>query len=516
MARLALPTPHRLAITLSLVLTLAVAMPQPAWGKHHRPIARISLAKFVAGFGHPAGFADPADPPFAHFTSPHTFSCTWLESPLHDYQCSPSPIGPLGADPWPLPFQLKHILWRGGLTPPTPPGGGWTGLASPAVAPQFLCVWDGNNVPLAELAEHYNCSFSNPQRHTFTVAEIVSVCDEEVAACNQRGNDPALPLGECETSPPCAPPYRLDAAGATDFFPLDGWYPPDIMPPDTSIAAGPSGRVAPEDVILSFGSSENGSTFACRLDGGNWEECAASQAYPDLGDGRHSIEVRATDAASNVDSTPAARAWEVDGTPPDTRLLRGPGRTTRDRTPRFRFAASEPTATFACRLDGRPFTRCRSPHTVRPLADGRYAFIVRASDSVGNDDASPARRGFTVDTTGPRLRISRRTLRLTPDGLAVLPVRCPRTELSGPCAGRLRLKTADRVNVGAGRRIVTLGKSGLRLDRGRRGLVEIELTRGARSLVGQLNRVEVRAVARLRDRVGNVATTRQELVVESP
>jgi hypothetical protein len=42
-----------------------------------------------------------------------------------------------------------------------------------------------------------------------------------------------------------------------------------------------------------------------------------------------------------------------------------------DATPAFGFGSMEPGPTFACRIDGNPFTACRSPHTTSPLAGGR-------------------------------------------------------------------------------------------------------------------------------------------------
>jgi hypothetical protein len=79
----------------------------------------------------------------------------------------------------------------------------------------------------------------------------------------------------------------------------------------------------------------------------------------------------------------------------DTILRRHPPRRTHDRTPTFRFAAGEPSASFECKLDRRPYRRCRSPFTTRPLAAGRHRFLVRARTD-NEVDPSPAAWRFRV------------------------------------------------------------------------------------------------------------------------
>jgi Ca2+-binding RTX toxin-like protein len=61
---------------------------------------------------------------------------------------------------------------------------------------------------------------------------------------------------------------------------------------------------------------------------------------------------------------------------------------------------------FECRVDGGTWTTCTSPFTTAALGDGAHTFEVRATDSHGNPDATPASRGFTVDTTPPDTTIT--------------------------------------------------------------------------------------------------------------
>ena len=81
---------------------------------------------------------------------------------------------------------------------------------------------------------------------------------------------------------------------------------------------------------------------------------------------------------------------------PQTRIGRHPGRMTRDRTPTFRFSSNLSGAAFLCKLDRRPFSRCRSPFTTPRLRPGRHVFRVKARVPGGATDRSPAVWRFRV------------------------------------------------------------------------------------------------------------------------
>jgi hypothetical protein len=86
----------------------------------------------------------------------------------------------------------------------------------------------------------------------------------------------------------------------------------DTTPPDTTIDSGPSGTVTTSSATFTFSSSEPASTFACSLDGASATACTSPKAYAGLTNGDHTFSVAATDAAGNVDVTPATAAWTVD------------------------------------------------------------------------------------------------------------------------------------------------------------------------------------------------------------
>jgi hypothetical protein len=56
----------------------------------------------------------------------------------------------------------------------------------------------------------------------------------------------------------------------------------------------------------------------------------------------------------------------------------------------FRLSANE-TASFTCSLDGAAYSPCESPTRYSDLDPGWHTFAVRAVDSAGNADPSPAK-----------------------------------------------------------------------------------------------------------------------------
>ena len=91
----------------------------------------------------------------------------------------------------------------------------------------------------------------------------------------------------------------------------------------------------------------------------------------------------------------------VDSIPPETSIDSGPSDTVNEGSASFAFSSTEPDSTFECALDGASFSGCTSPKDYTGLSDGSHTFQVRATDSAGNTDATPAERSWTVDTVAP-------------------------------------------------------------------------------------------------------------------
>jgi hypothetical protein len=87
--------------------------------------------------------------------------------------------------------------------------------------------------------------------------------------------------------------------------------PPDETAPQTSITSGAFGVIHKGKATFRFSSTEEGSTFQCKLDHRAWRACESAQVYRDLKEGRHVFRVRAIDPAGNVDPLAARRSWRV-------------------------------------------------------------------------------------------------------------------------------------------------------------------------------------------------------------
>jgi hypothetical protein len=92
--------------------------------------------------------------------------------------------------------------------------------------------------------------------------------------------------------------------------------PPDTTPPDTRIQMPKQGKkklLAGRHgyfLRVAFASTEPGSDFECRLDAGRFVPCS-SPFQKRLAAGLHRFDVRAVDAAGNVDPTPARESLRI-------------------------------------------------------------------------------------------------------------------------------------------------------------------------------------------------------------
>ncbi|MDX1621920.1 MAG: Ig-like domain-containing protein, partial [Nitriliruptorales bacterium] len=132
----------------------------------------------------------------------------------------------------------------------------------------------------------------------------------------------------------------------------------------------------------------------------NWDSTA-------VGDGSHRLRAKAYDTSGNrAASTSVVVTVSNVLEAPATSIISGPSGTVASQSATFEFTASEADASFQCRLDGSRWRLCVSPRSYRGLRQGKHVFEVRAMDSVGNTDPTPATRSWTVDTPAPKTPIT--------------------------------------------------------------------------------------------------------------
>jgi hypothetical protein len=145
-------------------------------------------------------------------------------------------------------------------------------------------------------------------------------------------------------------------------------------------------------------SATNGSPYASTCDCATQEDNGAGLNW--------TLSIPAGQSVTRSLTTTIDSAGDLD--PPETTINSGPaeGAHTNDTTPTYGFISDEANSTFECRVVGvTSFASCTSPREVGPLADGTYTFEVRATDSAGNVDLTPATRTVTIDTDLPETTI---------------------------------------------------------------------------------------------------------------
>lgn len=81
--------------------------------------------------------------------------------------------------------------------------------------------------------------------------------------------------------------------------------------PETSIIRQPAAKTATTEATFEFTSSEAGSTFECRIDGGDWGACESPKTVTGLTVGSHTFDVRAKGSGGLTDASPASVTWEI-------------------------------------------------------------------------------------------------------------------------------------------------------------------------------------------------------------
>ena len=121
-----------------------------------------------------------------------------------------------------------------------------------------------------------------------------------------RLTESPAPVVPCVASAPSTPTPSPPTPAPTPQAPAAT----DTTPPETSIERGPAARTTNRRVTIVAAASEQ-ARFECSLDGSPFAPCAIPFATPRLTEGPHRLDLRAVDAAGNVEPQPASWAWRV-------------------------------------------------------------------------------------------------------------------------------------------------------------------------------------------------------------
>lgn len=182
--------------------------------------------------------------------------------------------------------------------------------------------------------------------------------------------------------------------------------------PNYQVTTRPSDPTGDNRPIFDVVSDDPGATFRCKLDGAvTWLPC--SEVYdpvsetPRLADGRHTMEIMATDSfGEETELDPIS--WVIDTTPTAIQILSGPTRLANSRTATFLIDPVRPGIDLMCRIDGWEWARCPGGEddgtprevTFTGLLDADHLLEVRGEGSFSG--AGPiATYEWTVDATAP-------------------------------------------------------------------------------------------------------------------
>ncbi|MBZ4420071.1 Ig-like domain-containing protein [Myxococcus sp. RHSTA-1-4] len=177
----------------------------------------------------------------------------------------------------------------------------------------------------------------------------------------------------------------------------------DTDSPETTIVSGPAALTRETSATFEFSSNDPAAVFDVRLDGEMSFRRVTSPYTFTVGQGQHSLTVRAADESGNVDPTPETYPWFVDSIAPVIQFtstpVRFPGGRTNSQTATFGFGSNESAVTFECSLDNAVFASCSNPATF-PVVDGEHTLVARGTDTTGNVSANISFT-WTVDSNLP-------------------------------------------------------------------------------------------------------------------
>lgn len=274
--------------------------------------------------------------------------------------------------------------------------------ATPPLAPTILAPADGLNTTATQLEVSGTASPLARVKIYDAAVELIEV----TAGLDGAWSHTFDPVAEGD--------YVVTAREIDDFENLSSASPAvhvrvDRTPPVAGFEAKPAAQSNQANAAFVFSSSESPSTYECALDGGDWAACAQSSTFPGLGEGPHTLMLRATDAAGNL-SDAAQYDWQIDLTPPAVPTVETPadGATLTNARPTFGGHA-DPSVNVEVFIGSgsigtAPSASIGGAWALTPgsaLAQGTLQVQARAIDAAGNASAKSSPRVLKIDSIAP-------------------------------------------------------------------------------------------------------------------
>ena len=124
---------------------------------------------------------------------------------------------------------------------------------------------------------------------------------------------------------------------------------------------------------------------------------------------------------------------EGDKTPPETKITSHPKSLTESTSATFEFFCNEASCRYQCKMDLGKWEDCTSPKTYTGLLEGEHTFSVRAIDSAGNVDDTPASYTWKIGPVPPRAILISYPERVTTSTTATFEFICDKPPCTFQC-----------------------------------------------------------------------------------
>jgi hypothetical protein len=192
------------------------------------------------------------------------------------------------------------------LPQPGPPG---SGSSTPPAPPHLRTIpggWANDNTPLV--------TGSAPNAASVKIFTN-SRCDgAPVAKGSAAQFDSGLEVQVVDNVAIAFYGISVALGGAQSRCSAPVFYIEDSLTPHTRITMGPASKTRKRTAVFRFTDTTGdarGTTFFCKVDRGKWKRCSSPLRLRRLGLKRHTVRVRATDAAGNAESRGAKRRFKV-------------------------------------------------------------------------------------------------------------------------------------------------------------------------------------------------------------